>query len=241
MGLLGKLFGGKENRQDASGPPSSGLDEDEGETTTGHSTRNTPRRELVQVVLRDTMRRHGIPSDWIECRILSVQSTTRGSGMHVLLAIKQGEDRLATYVHAFQNSFLQELVRLEPRAIDWIFSISWQFEGKGEGQSAMPDPASWNGGAGKDAPPPGPPAAADDERSGPDTVTTPDRVGPRSGRTAPPPRPSCRSRPTRARTATGLPGGASPATELHPRARRQTDPAGPVTPAQPARPPRSAP
>jgi hypothetical protein len=163
MGLLGKLFGGKENRQDASVPPDSGLDEDEGETTTGLSPRNAPRKELVQVVLRDTMRKHGIPSDWIECRILSVVSSTRGNGMHVMLMVRQGDDRLATYVHAFQASFMQELLKFEPKATDWVFSISWQFENKpAPAHAAMPEPASWNGGNG---------AAAADADPGGDTVT----------------------------------------------------------------------
>ena len=143
MGLLGKLFGNKDKGRRE--PHSTEFEEEAADTRPDISARHAPRREVVQVVLRDTMRRHGIPSDWVEARILSVMSTSRGSGMHVLLVVRHGDERLAPYVHAFQDSFMQELVRLEPKATDWIFSVSWQFEGKGPHgrHPAMPDPATW--------------------------------------------------------------------------------------------------
>lgn len=145
MGLLNRIFGGKDKaRTGVAGPPTSQFHDDE--TTTELSSKNAPRRELVQVVLRDTMRKHGIPSDWIECRILSVVSTRRGSGMHIQLVVRQGDDRLITYVHAFQESFLREIEKFEPKAEEWIFSLGWQFEGKPlPNHHQMPDPAIWSG------------------------------------------------------------------------------------------------
>ena len=142
MGLLKRLFGGKAGARDAGGPPTSQFGDSE--TTTELSSKNAPRRELVQVVLRDTMRRHGIPSDWIECSILSVMSARRGPGMHVQLVVRQGDDRLLTYVHAFQESFLREIEKFEPKADEWIFSLSWQFEGKAvPSNKEMPPPSTW--------------------------------------------------------------------------------------------------
>jgi hypothetical protein len=146
MGLLDKLFRGRDGAQRQPGD-----DDEPGDATeanTEMSARNAPRREVVQVVLRESMRMHGIPSDWIECKILSVSSTTRGPGMHVVLVIREGEDRLVTYVHAFQDAFMRELVMMEPRAVDWVFSVSWQFEGNHDAAATkMPDPASWGAGA----------------------------------------------------------------------------------------------
>lgn len=145
MGLLDKFFGNKETTATRPSAPATSQFHDS-ETTTELSSKNAPRRELVQVVLRDTMRKHGIPSDWIECRILSVVSNSRGTGMHVQFVVRSGDDRLITYVHAFQNSFMQELEKFEPKAADWIFSLSWQFEGKPEPtHAAMPDPGIWGG------------------------------------------------------------------------------------------------
>ncbi|MCY7319075.1 MAG: hypothetical protein LH617_10190 [Ramlibacter sp.] len=108
------------------------------------SSRNSPRRELVQVVLRDSMRRHGIPSAWIECRILSVASrSTMSHGMHVQLIVRDGADRLLAYVPAFQNSFMDEISRFDPRVGDWLFSLSWQF--RNLTATVMPDPGVWAG------------------------------------------------------------------------------------------------
>jgi hypothetical protein len=120
----------------------------ESDATTEQDSRTAPRRELVQVVLRDTMRRHGIPSAWIDCRILSVVTTRAIPGMHVQFVVRDGEDRLLGYVPAFQGSFMEEIVRYDARVHDWLLSISWQFEGlMGGAQQAMPDPASWTRGA----------------------------------------------------------------------------------------------
>lgn len=116
----------------------------ESETTTGGGSRNAPRRELVQVVLRDSMRRHGIPSAWIDCRILSVVTRTQRTGMHLQLIVRDGIDRLLTYVPAFQTSFMEEITRFDPRVDDWLFSISWQFNNlNSRVASLMPDPAVW--------------------------------------------------------------------------------------------------
>lgn len=146
MGLLDKLFRNREAPSTRLSAPPPTTQFDDSETTTELSSKNAPRRELVQVVLRDTMRRHGIPSDWIECRILSVESSSRGTGMHVQFVVRSGDDRLITYVHAFQSSFMQELEKFEPKAADWIFSLSWQFEGKPvPTHAAMPEPAVWGG------------------------------------------------------------------------------------------------
>lgn len=138
MGLLDKIFSGKKERgADDEAPQSSQFHESEGTTTDEGGSRNAPRRELVQVVLRDTMRRHGIPSDWIECQILSVVSRSRRTGLHVIFVIRDGEDSLMGFIHAFQDSFMRELEKYDSRASDWIFSLSWQFTGKG-GTQVMP-------------------------------------------------------------------------------------------------------
>ena len=140
MGLLKKFFGGDPA---APGPASSQFHESEA-TITEQGSRNAPRRELVQVVLRETMRQHGIPSDWIDCRILSVVSRRKTSGMHVHFVMRDGHDRLLTYIPAFQSSFKAAIEKFEPRASDWLLSLSWQLDGITEASGpGMPDPGSW--------------------------------------------------------------------------------------------------
>ena len=140
MAWIGKLLGKKpaaEPDADASRFEDSDRDEEQG-------ARNASRREVVHVVLRDTMRKHGIPSDWIEDRVLSVVNREGVSSTHVQFIVRGGEERLMAYVHAFQDSFRRELVRVEPRAKEWLRSLSWEFQGAAPGPGAMPDPASWS-------------------------------------------------------------------------------------------------
>jgi hypothetical protein len=124
MGLLKKLFRGGER----SGGASSHFHESEG-TAQNSGSANAPRRELIQVVLRDSMRKHGIPSDWMECRILSVVTRQKKTGMHVQFIVRQGEDRLLEFVHPFQETFWRELEKFDAHPREWLFSLAWQFDG----------------------------------------------------------------------------------------------------------------
>lgn len=154
MGLLKKFFGGTA-ADSATRPPSSQFHESE---TTAQQTgsSNVPRRELIQLVLRDTMRKHGIPSDWMDCRILSVVTRKHVSGMHVQFIVLQGQTRLLDFVHAFQESFWEEIEKFEPRARDWLFSVAWQFDGPApKGKRPRPDLSGWADG---DTQPPDEPA-----------------------------------------------------------------------------------
>jgi hypothetical protein len=145
MGLLKKFFGDankeKADEPDSSIPPSSHFHESD--TTQNLEGRNAPRREVVQVILRDVMRKHGIPSDWIDCRILSTVSKSGRYGMHVNFIVRQAHDKLLHYIFAFQDSFSRELLRFEPRSKDWLLSLGWQFEGDVPTRSGLPEPSSW--------------------------------------------------------------------------------------------------
>jgi len=141
MGLIGRIFGNGKGRE-GSGPASTQFHESEPDSTDqGGESRNAPRRELVQVILRDTMRKHGIPSDWIECRMLSTVNRMGRHGLHVNFVVKKAHDRLLAYVFAFQDSFERELARFEPRAGDWLLSLGWEFQGFNAAE--MPDPRTW--------------------------------------------------------------------------------------------------
>ncbi len=111
---------------------------DESDKAADHSKGRDTRRELVHVVLRDTMRKHGIPSDWIDCRILSAQTRQGKAGMHVQFVVRQGDEQLLNYVHAFQDSFWEEILKFDPQAREWLFSVAWQFDGKVARGSAPP-------------------------------------------------------------------------------------------------------
>jgi len=144
MGLLDRFFGSGKEADHPAPVASTQFRESEPDSEESRASRNAPRRELVQVILRDTMRKHGIPSDWIECRILSSISRSGRAGLHVNFVVKKAHDRLLAYVFAFQDSFERELARFEPRARDWLISLGWEFQGFNAAD--MPDPNSWASG-----------------------------------------------------------------------------------------------
>lgn len=147
MGLMKKIFGGGATTTGTASVPAAASQFQDSHTTVDQAkARNAPRRELVQVVLRDTMRKHGVPSDWIDCRILSVMTRQHKAGMHVQFLVRNGDEQLLHYVHAFQESFWEEILKFEPQAHEWLFSVAWQFYGKAvRGFAPMPDPGSWAG------------------------------------------------------------------------------------------------
>jgi len=147
MGLLKRIFGTNGTQGDAPGGSESEQFHESGSTSNEEETsRNAPRRELIQVVMRDTMRKHGIPSDWLECRILSTVTRTGRAGLHMNFVVRQAHEQLLGYVFAFQDSFLSELARFEPRARDWLVSVGWEFEGHGNSSLAGAPAAKIAGG-----------------------------------------------------------------------------------------------
>lgn len=86
------------------------------------------RGQLVQIMMRDLVRKSGIPPGWIQCHIQIVSSRERGQGIHVRLAVKHWDERLMTYAFAFQKALLTEVVQFEPKAATWLQGISWQLE-----------------------------------------------------------------------------------------------------------------
>ena len=141
MGLIDKIFGGAQGSAANSKPADF---KDSIATTEQAVSSNAPRRELIQVVLRDTMRKHGIPSDWLDCRILSLPKSKHKPGMHVQFLVRKGDDQLLQYLHAFQESFWEELEKFEPQARQWLFSVGWEFYARAtRGFSPTPNLEPW--------------------------------------------------------------------------------------------------
>ena len=147
MGLIRKIFGAGDGVE---AKPTAGSSTQFVESQTAvekTKSRNAPRRDLVKVVLRETMRKHGIPSDWIECRSLSVLTRQHKAGMHVQLLVRKADQQLLPYVHAFQESFWEQILRMDPAARDWLFSVGWEFYGQAvRGFADMPGVETWDSG-----------------------------------------------------------------------------------------------
>jgi hypothetical protein len=115
---------------------------------------NAMRRQLILVLLRDVIRRHGIPPQLIELQMLVVNSASRGAGLYVRLVLKHWDARLLNHAQAFQNELLADIARFEPKAGEWLHGISWQLEMTDScPYTTLPDRAFWQQPAKRDTPP----------------------------------------------------------------------------------------
>lgn len=159
MSLLDRLFGRTSAKPRASQPPHS--------QPASHSHSHTPsqshlssvqsqmspqaqasqastRRELLRVVLRDTLTRHGIPAAWITADMLVATSRQRDPGIHWRLSIKHWDERLMTHTVALQNNLIKRVLSFDPLATNWLMGISWQLALDDESACPpMPHPGLW--------------------------------------------------------------------------------------------------
>ncbi|MDP1742620.1 MAG: hypothetical protein Q8M51_03205 [Polaromonas sp.] len=105
---------------------------------------NGIRRQLVQVVLRDCLRRNGIPARWIECQMMVAESRSRGPGLYVRLVLRHWDERLLRYAFAFETQLRAAITQFEPQASTWLHGMSWELDLRTNcPYPDMPDPASW--------------------------------------------------------------------------------------------------
>jgi hypothetical protein len=118
------------------GPPPSQLG------SSGSQSRS--RRELLRVVLRDTLYRHGIPAAWFDAEVLVSTSRTGERGIHWRLVVKNPDARLLTYAVALQTALIKRLTTFDPLASSWLTGLSWQYALPDDAPCpALPHPATW--------------------------------------------------------------------------------------------------
>jgi hypothetical protein len=109
-------------------------------------------RELVRVVLKDTLRRHGIPSELLTCDANTVPQGPRGEELHIQLVVMQWSELLMRYARALELQLLRGLDRFEPM-VDHTqkCTISWRFSPDcGSPFTVLPPPVVWSHDASSD-------------------------------------------------------------------------------------------
>ncbi|MES2581131.1 MAG: hypothetical protein V4627_00315 [Pseudomonadota bacterium] len=103
-------------------------------------------RELVRVVLKDTMRRHGIPSEWLACEVNTVTNSNNTEELHIQLVLVQWHELLLRYAPALEIQLLRGLDRFEP-TVDHAkkCTITWRFAPDcGCPFTVLPPPVVWS-------------------------------------------------------------------------------------------------
>ncbi len=84
-------------------------------------------RELVRVVLKDTLRNFGIPAAWLGCDVTALSGRARGQDLLVRLVVQKWDERLLPFLPALQKMLVVGLDRFEPSIDHSGYVISWQF------------------------------------------------------------------------------------------------------------------
>ena len=111
---------------------------------------NTPqhhniKRELIRVVLKDTLQRHGIPLSWLDCDATLIARPPAPEALHIELVILKWNEQLLRYAPALQRQLLLSLDRFDPSVDHSGCHVSWRFSlDCGDPFVQMPPPSSWH-------------------------------------------------------------------------------------------------
>ena len=108
-------------------------------------SQDTLRKEMLRMVLRDTLLRHGIPAAWIGAEVLTAVAQDGGrGGLHVRLLLRHWDAELVICTFTLQESYHKGVLALDPLAGDWLLGMSWQFDLNNTGDCPpLPPPHVW--------------------------------------------------------------------------------------------------
>lgn len=105
---------------------------------------NAVRKQAVRIVLKETLNRNGIPSEWITADVLVAKSRSHSTGLHVRFVMRHWDLRLAQHALDLQDNFNARLLLLDADAGDWLMGYSWQYKlESGRKSAGLPHPSSW--------------------------------------------------------------------------------------------------
>ena len=115
------------------------------ETPTGATLQHTDvQRELVRVVLKDTLRKNGIPAGWVGCEVTGISHRNMDDELFVHLIVMNGNEAMLQYAPALQQDLMQGLDRFEPNVDHSNYVVSWLFSPDcGFKRTVLPAPSFW--------------------------------------------------------------------------------------------------
>lgn len=109
-----------------------------------HSQNPINYRDLVRMVLRDTLRLNGIPIDWVGCEVIARPHTGQTPNFQINLVVYTWHEGLLRYAPLLKQQILQGLQHFDPannhnsHVMAWVFAPTCGFP-----HTRMPGPAYW--------------------------------------------------------------------------------------------------
>lgn len=114
-------------------------------------------RELIRVVLKDTLRLHGVPAGWLTCEVVVLPRRVGDEDLIIQLIVLKWNETLMRCAQALERALLQGLDRFDPSVNHSRYIVSWRFAPScGCPLSQMPEPQVWT----QSEPVPAPPTIA---------------------------------------------------------------------------------
>lgn len=85
------------------------------------------RLELVRTVLRDTVRLHGLPADWLHAELTTLPGATTNGPLHIRIIMNKWNGTLLKFTLALERLILTGLDRYDPAVDHSGYTVSWQF------------------------------------------------------------------------------------------------------------------
>ena len=85
------------------------------------------RLELVRTVLRDTVRHHGLPPDWLRAELTVPTGASANGPLHIRIIMTKWNGTLLKYSMALERLILTGMDRYDPAVDHSGYTVSWQF------------------------------------------------------------------------------------------------------------------
>lgn len=101
------------------------------------------KRDLLRVVLSNTLKKNGVPPQWIDGEINSMTLPTGELRIEVRLSVQVDEPRLLAFLASFQADFERRLLGIAPDAKQWVSGIVWSLAPDPVFEVALPTADYW--------------------------------------------------------------------------------------------------
>jgi hypothetical protein len=123
-------------------PPASQRSAELAQTSTQQHT--DIQRELICVVLKETLRLHGVPAGWLTCGVVVLPRRSGDEDLIIQLIVLKWNETLIRCVQVLEKALLQGLDRFDPSVNHSRYIVSWRFAPScGCPLSQMPEPQVW--------------------------------------------------------------------------------------------------